>query len=46
LDGVISKSDNIIDARYIRFSLRYSFNRKNLKRFNNHRGSNADSNRF
>ena len=46
LDGVISKSDNIIDARYIRFSLRYSFNRKNLKRFNNHQGSNEDSNRL
>jgi hypothetical protein len=46
LDGVVSKSDNIIDARYIRFSVRYSFNRKNLKRFENHQGSNGDSNRF
>ena len=46
LDGVVSKSDNIIDARYIRFSVRYSFNRKNLKRFNNHQGSNEDSNRL
>ena len=46
LNGVISKSDNIIDARYIRFSVRYSFNRKNLKRFENHQGSNADSNRL
>jgi len=46
LDGIISKSDNIIDARYIRFSLRYSFNRKNLKRFENHQGSNADSGRL
>ena len=46
LDGVISKSDNIIDARYIRFSLRYSFNRKNLKRFENHQGYNGDSNRL
>ncbi len=46
LDGVVSKSDNIIDSRYIRFSVRYSFNRKNLKRFNNHQGSNEDSNRF
>ena len=46
LDGIISKSDNIIDARYIRFSVRYSFNRKNLKRFENHQGSNADSGRL
>ncbi len=46
LNGVVSKSDNIIDARYIRFSVRYSFNRKNLKRFNNHQGSNVDSNRL
>lgn len=46
LNGVISKSDNIIDARYIRLSLFYSFNRKNLKRFNNHQGSNEDSNRL
>ena len=46
LDGVVSKSDNIIDARYFRFSVRYSFNRKNLKRFENHQGSNADSGRL
>jgi hypothetical protein len=46
LNGVVSKSDNIIDARYIRFSVRYSFNRKNLKRFENHQGSNADSGRL
>jgi hypothetical protein len=46
LDGVVSKSDNIMDARYIRLSVSYSFNRKNLKRFNNHQGSNEDSNRF
>lgn len=46
LNGVISKSDNIIDSRYIRLSVRYSFNRKNLKRFNNHQGSNEDSNRL
>jgi len=46
LDGVVSKSDNIIDARYIRLSVRYSFNRKHLKRFNNHQGSNEDSNRL
>ena len=46
LNGIVSKSDNIIDARYIRFSVRYSFNRKNLKRFENHQGSNADSNRL
>ena len=46
LDGVVSKSDNIIDARYIRLSVRYSFNRKNLKRFSNHQGSNEDSNRL
>ena len=46
LDGVVSKSDNIIDARYIRLSVRYSFNRKNLKRFNNHQGSNDNENRL
>jgi hypothetical protein len=46
LNGVTSKSDNTIDARYIRLSVRYSFNRKNLKRFNNHQGSNEDSNRL
>ena len=46
LNGVVSKSDNIIDARYIRLSARYSFNRKHLKRFNNHRGSNEDSDRL
>ena len=46
LDGIISKSDNIIDARYIRLSVRYSFNRKHLKRFNNHQGSNEDSGRL
>jgi hypothetical protein len=46
LNGITSKSDNIIDARYIRLSVRYSFNRKNLKRFNNHQGSNEDSNRL
>ncbi len=46
LDGVVSKNDNIMDARYIRLSVRYSFNRKNLKRFNNHQGSNEDSNRL
>ena len=46
LDGVVSKSDNILDARYIRLSVRYSFNRKNLKRFNNHQGSNDNENRL
>lgn len=46
LDGVVSKSDNIIDARYIRLTVRYSFNRKNLKRFENHLGSNENSNRL
>lgn len=46
LGGVVSKSDNIIDARYIRLSVRYSFNRKNLKRFENHQGYNSDGNRF
>ncbi len=46
LNGVVLKSDNIIDARYIRLSMRYSFNRKNLKRFNNHQGNNDDSNRL
>lgn len=46
LNGVVSKSDNLIDARYIRLTVRYSFNRKNLKRFENHQGYNADGNRF
>ena len=46
LNGIVSKSDNLIDARYIRLSVRYSFNRKNLKRFENHQGYNGDSNRL
>ncbi len=46
LDGVVSKSDNIIDARYIRLTVHYSFNRKNLKRFENHKGDNENSNRL
>lgn len=46
LNGVVSKSDNLIDARYIRLTVRYSFNRKNLKRFENHQGYNADGGRF
>ena len=46
LDGVVSKSDNIIDARYIRLAVHYSFNRKNLKRFENHKGGNENSNRL
>jgi len=46
LDGVISKSDNLIDARYIRLTVRYSFNRKNLKQFENHEGHNENSDRL
>ena len=46
LNGVISKSDNIIDARYIRLSVDYSFNRKNLNPFDNHRGDNENGSRF
>lgn len=46
LHGVVAKTDNIIDARYIRLTVRYSFNRKNLKRFENHLGSNENSNRL
>lgn len=46
LGGIISKSDNIMDARYIRLTVRYSFNRKHLKRFNNNQGSNDDSSRL
>lgn len=46
LNGVISKSDNILDSRAIRLSVQYSFNRKKLKRFENHQGYNGDSNRL
>lgn len=46
LNGVVTKSDNIIDSRYIRFSVRYSFNRKNLKRFQNHKGGNVNTGRL
>ena len=46
LNDVVSKSDNLIDSRYIRLTVRYSFNRKHLKPFQNHKGSNANSSRL
>ena len=46
LNGVISKSDNIMDSRYIRFSVDYSFNRKHLNPFENHQGNNDNSGRL
>ncbi len=46
LNGVISVSDNLKDARYIRFTVRYRFNPKKVKQFNRRQGSNEDSNRL
>ena len=46
LNGVISKSDNILDSRAIRLSVQYSFNRKKLEVFDNHQGNNDNGNRL